>query len=115
MLRYQDYIGKVSFDSDAEIFHGEVINTRDVITFQGKTVDELKQAFTNSVDDYIDFCRLEGVEPERGFSGSLNLRLGADLHKMAFSVAKSQDQSLNTFIISAVKNEINHFQQLPPC
>jgi len=56
MMQYKGYSGKVEYDDEAEIFHGEVIGLRDVITFQGKTVDEIKQAFSDSVDDYLDFC-----------------------------------------------------------
>ena len=57
MIKYRGYIGHVKFDEEAEIFHGEVINTRDVITFQGESVKKLKQAFIDSVEDYLDFCR----------------------------------------------------------
>lgn len=56
MMEYKGYIGHVEFDDDAEIFHCEVINTRDVITFQGKTVEEIKQAFRDSVEDYLEYC-----------------------------------------------------------
>jgi len=56
MMQYKGYSGRVEYDDEAEIFHGEVIGLRDVITFQGTTVDEIKQAFKESVDDYIDFC-----------------------------------------------------------
>ena len=51
MMEYKGYIGHVEFDDNAEIFHGEVINTRDVITFQGKTVKEIKKAFRDSIED----------------------------------------------------------------
>ena len=44
MMEYKGYIGKVEFDDEAGLFHGEVINTRDVITFQGRSVTELKKA-----------------------------------------------------------------------
>ena len=57
MLRYKNYIGQVNFDDEADIFYGEVINTRDVITFQGKSVKELKKAFADSVEDYLVFCK----------------------------------------------------------
>ncbi len=56
MLRYKGYHGNVAFDEEAGLFHGEVVDLRDVITFQGKSVDELQQAFHDSVDDYLDFC-----------------------------------------------------------
>ena len=51
MMEYKGYFSKVDFDDDANIFHGEVINLRDVITFEGENVRELKQAFQDSVDD----------------------------------------------------------------
>jgi predicted HicB family RNase H-like nuclease len=62
-------MGKVEFDDEADILHGEVIGLRDVITFQGRTVDEVKGAFRESVDDYLAFCAKRGEEPEKPFSG----------------------------------------------
>ncbi|MEE9368903.1 MAG: type II toxin-antitoxin system HicB family antitoxin [Pontiella sp.] len=55
-MEYKGYIGKVEFDDDANIFHGEIINLRDVVTFQGESVTELREAFKDSVDDYLEFC-----------------------------------------------------------
>lgn len=56
MIEYKGYIGHVEFDDDANIFHGEVINTRDVITFQGCSTDELRKALHDSVETYLKFC-----------------------------------------------------------
>tara|TARA_R100001143_G_C3361009_1_gene135766 strand:- start:9597 stop:9866 length:270 start_codon:yes stop_codon:yes gene_type:complete len=64
MLEYKGYHGKVEFDEEAGLFHGEVVGLRDVITFQGKSVDELEQVFRDSIDDYLDFCQ-ELIEAER--------------------------------------------------
>ena len=55
-MKYKGYEGSIAYDDEAEIFHGEVINTKDVITFQGKSVKELKKAFKESIDDYLAFC-----------------------------------------------------------
>ncbi len=81
MLIYKGYIGQVEFDDEAELFHGEVINTRDVITFQGSTVKKIKKAFKESIDDYLDFCKERNEDPEKPFSGKFNLRLDPELHK----------------------------------
>jgi predicted HicB family RNase H-like nuclease len=56
MMEYKGYIGEVEIEEEAGILHGEVINVRDVITFEGTTVDEVQRAFRESVDDYLDFC-----------------------------------------------------------
>jgi len=65
MMENKGYLGEVEYDAQAKIFHGDVINTRDVITFQGTTVKEIEKAFKDSVDDYIDWCKEEGAEPEK--------------------------------------------------
>ena len=105
MLKYKDYIGHVEFDDEAGIFHGEVINTRDVITFQGTTVETLKQAFIESVDDYLAFCEERDEEPEKPFSGKFNVRLAPELHRSAYAAAKAANMSLNTWVANAIKHE----------
>lgn len=66
-MRYKGYEGVVEFDNEANIFHGEVINIRDVVTFQGTTVEEIKRAFEESVEDYLAFCKERGEEPDKPF------------------------------------------------
>lgn len=103
MFNYKDYLGHVTFDEEAELFHGEVINTRDVITFQGESVKELKKAFKDSVDDYLAFCAERGEEPDRPFSGKFNLRLAPEVHRMAYVAAKKSRMSLNSWVEKAIK------------
>ncbi len=55
MLKYKGYTGHVEFGDEAGIFHGEVPDVRDVITFQGKDVEEIKKAFRDSIVDYLEF------------------------------------------------------------
>lgn len=69
MMKYKNYVATVEFDDEANVFHGEVANTRDVITFEGETVKALRQAFQDSVDDYLEFCQERGEKPEKPFSG----------------------------------------------
>lgn len=64
-MNYKGYIGQVKYDDENRIFSGSVINTRDVITFQGESVQELENAFHESVDDYLTWCREDGVEFSR--------------------------------------------------
>ena len=69
MLRYKGYTGYVEFDDEADMLHGEILDTRDVVTFQGRTVDEVRKAFRDSVDDYLAFCAERNEQPEKPFSG----------------------------------------------
>jgi len=63
ILQYKGYIGRVEIDKDRGLLWGKAINTRDTITFEGQTLDEVRQAFQESVDDYLEFCKEKGVEP----------------------------------------------------
>ena len=106
MMEYKGYIGIVEFDSEAKLFHGDVVNTRDVITFQGTTVDEIEKAFIDSIEDYIEWCKEEGVEPEKPYSGRFNLRLSPELHREVAITAKKRNISINTFVAQALQNEL---------
>jgi len=106
MMEYKGYIGKVEFDSEAEIFHGEVINIRDVITFEGSSVEELNQAFRDSVDDYLEFCTIRGEEPEKPFSGKFVIRLSPELHREAFIKARLSDKSLNSWVSEVLEKAV---------
>jgi predicted HicB family RNase H-like nuclease len=105
-MDYQGYIGKVEFDDEASIFHGEVINTRDVITFQGKSVAELKKAFRESVDDYLAFCAERGEEPDKPFSGQFVTRVSPDLHRRASVAASIAGKSLNAWVAEQLDSAI---------
>lgn len=98
MMEYKGYIGKVEFDDEAEIFHGEIINTRDVITFQGKSVDELTKAFRESIDDYLAFCNQRGETPDKPFSGQFVTRIPPELHRQVNVAAVLAGKSLNAFV-----------------
>jgi predicted HicB family RNase H-like nuclease len=103
MLTYKGYTGHVEFDAEAGLLHGEVLDTRDVITFQGRSVDELERAFRDSVDDYLDFCASRGEAPDRPFSGRLMLRLPKELHRDVFVRARKEGKSLNQFVVDRLR------------
>jgi predicted HicB family RNase H-like nuclease len=98
MMEYKGYLGKVEYDDEASIFHGEVINVRDVITFQGTCVEELRQAFIASVEDYLEFCAARNEEPEKPFSGKFVLRISPELHRKLYMKAKLEKKSVNSWV-----------------
>lgn len=105
-LIYKGYLGGFTYDGDADIFHGEVLHLRDVITFQGRSIDELKTALAESVEDYLTFCREQGKQPEKPYSGRLNLRLDPDLHRRAASAASQAGQSLNAYLVGCLEHRL---------
>ena len=105
-MNYKGYIGKVSYDDEANIFHGEVINTKDVITFEGVSVEDLKQAFIDSIEDYIDYCEELGESPEKPFSGNLPLRISGELHREIYFKSKSEGLSINAWIKQKLQQQL---------
>lgn len=102
-MKYKGYIGHVEYDDDAKIFHGEVVGLKDVITFQGTSVEELEDAFKDSIDDYLAWCKKRGERPEKAFSGTFNLRIPPDLHAELAIKAKTMGTSLNTYITQTLR------------
>jgi predicted HicB family RNase H-like nuclease len=99
MLEHKGYTGRVEFDDEAGLFHGEVLDTRDVITFQGTSVEEIEGAFRDSIDDYLAFCVERGEEPDKPFSGRLMVRVPGRLHRELHLEARRQRKSLNQLIV----------------
>ncbi|MFO0912069.1 MAG: type II toxin-antitoxin system HicB family antitoxin [Pirellulales bacterium] len=108
MMEYKGYLGKVDFDDDAEIFYGEVVNTRDVVTFQGESVTELTQAFRDSIDDYLAFCNQRGETPDKPFSGRFVTRVSPELHRQAHMTAALAGKSLNAFVTEQLQAAVQH-------
>jgi len=107
MMHYNGYEALVEFDEDADIFHGEVINTRDVITFQGSSAAELKQAFAESVNDYLAFCAERGEEPDKPYSGQFVVRAEPALHKALATAAKRAGVSLNKLVTTTLARAVS--------
>ena len=102
-MKYKGYFGRVEYDEEAEIFFGRVINIDDVITFESESAKEIKQAFQDSVDDYLEFCAELGKEPNKPYSGKFIFRTTPEVHEQIAIAAAKQDKSINTWIEEVVK------------
>ena len=105
-MEFHGYRAAVTFDDDAGIFHGEVIDTLDVITFQGESVMELRQAFADSVDGYLTVCAERGRTPDKPFSGRIPLRVSPALHRAATAAARTEGKSLNAWLAETVERAV---------
>ena len=107
MMEYKGYQGEVEFYSQAGVFHGELINIRDVVTFEGRSVDELEQAFRESVDDYLAFCAARGETPDKPYSGKFIVRVTPELHRKLAVYARAEDKSLNRWVREILEEAIH--------
>jgi predicted HicB family RNase H-like nuclease len=106
MIEYKGYVGVVQYDSALETFHGTVVNTQDVISFYGSSVEELKEEMKNSVEAYLDFCEEQGKAPEKPYSGTMTVRTDPELHRRVAIAAARRRQSMNQFVQDALEKAV---------
>jgi predicted HicB family RNase H-like nuclease len=107
ILTYKGYQGRFEYDSEADIFHGDVLHITDVITFQGRSIDELKKALEESLEDYFELCKEVDKEPQKPFSGRFNVRVAPELHQRAARTAAIEGVSLNTWVNRALEKAVS--------
>lgn len=107
VMTYKGYWAKIEYSDEDECFCGKVEGLKkDLICFEGKTVKELKKDFKNAIDHYLECCRDFNEKPEEQCKGSLNIRLGSELHNKAKIKSQEMNISINEFIKQAVANYI---------
>jgi predicted HicB family RNase H-like nuclease len=98
MLNYKGYTGHLEIDEEAGIIFGRVLDIRDVVTFKGETIAEVKQAFQDSIDDYLEFCQELEQDPDKPFSGKLPFRTTPEHHRKLFLAAAKAGKSINAWM-----------------
>lgn len=102
MIEYKGYLATFEFDPEIESFHGRVVNTRDTISFYGKSVAELKRELACSVESYLAHCAERGKEPEKPFSGSFLVRGSPELHRGVALEAARAGKSMNQWVVEVL-------------
>ena len=96
-INYKGYIARVEYSADDEVFVGRVVGLRDIITFHGETVKELKEQMKEMIEFYLDVCKKKGKKPQKTYSGKVFLRVDPELHAKIAEAAESKGKSINEF------------------
>jgi predicted HicB family RNase H-like nuclease len=104
MIEYKGYASVIGFDPVLRLFSGHVVDLRDEIYFEGDSVKALEASMRRAVDHYLSVCKSRGEEPERPFSGKLNVRLGSNLHRASALAAAAEGESLNNWLVHIVES-----------
>ena len=103
IMKYKGYWAEIKYSDEDECFCGEIEGLKnDIISFEGTTVKELKKDFKDAIDYYLQVCKELGDEPEKQCKGSLNVRLGVELHNQAKMKSIEKHISINELIKEAV-------------
>jgi predicted HicB family RNase H-like nuclease len=98
VISHRGYHAEIRYDPSADAFHGRVLGMRDVISFYGRTPEELRREMEAAVEDYLEWCMADGVKPEKGWTGKLTLRSDADLRRRVMIAAAARGKSVTTWI-----------------
>ena len=103
-MTYKGYTARVEFDDRDSIFVGRILGIRNIISFHGETVSELRTAFERSVADYLLDCEQQGIQPEKPASGKLLLRVPPEVHGRALVAAQASGKSLNQWATEVLQH-----------
>ena len=107
-LSYDGFTANIHYSPADEVFFGKLIGVNDLVTFEGTSVEELKQGMKEAVEDYVETCKALGKSPEKSYKGVFNVRVSSDLHKKIALLASQYDVTLNDFVKSVLQYASSH-------
>lgn len=105
-MSYKGYIGSVEYSEKDQVFFGKVEGINGLVNFEGESVNELTSAFHEAVDDYLAYCKDEGIEPDKSYTGNLNVRLTPTIHRQIALLAKQAGMSINAYIKKTMEEKV---------
>ncbi|MDR2207291.1 MAG: type II toxin-antitoxin system HicB family antitoxin [Flavobacteriaceae bacterium] len=107
-LKYKNFIGSIEYSEPDNILYGKVLGLhRILISYEGQTVDELRQDFIDGIEHYLSVCEEEGIKPQKSYTGAFNVRIPSDMHGRAVLKAQELGINLNAFVKSAIEEKLN--------
>lgn len=110
-IEYKGYKAKVTYSKEDDALVGRVMDVDALIMFAGQSIAEVKAEFHAAIDSYVEECALQGLEPEKPFKGSFNVRVGCEAHRKAAYKAKAWGISLNEFVRVAIEQAVDRHVQ----
>lgn len=102
LLEYKGYYGTVEFSAQDKVLFGKVVGINSLISYEGNSVDSLKDDFESAIDDYLEICAEKGISPEKSYKGSFNVRVSPDIHKKLVIYSAAHGQTLNSSVEEAI-------------
>ena len=104
LLEYKGYYGIVEISVADNVLFGKVIGINSLISYEGDNIQSLKENFEGAIDDYLEMCEENGIDPEKTYRGNFNVRVAPELHKTLALYSASRGQSLNYTVEEAIKH-----------
>jgi len=109
ILKYKNFVATVKYSDEDEAFIGRIEGINSVVSFEGQSVEELRTAFHEAAESYLDFCHRKGIaETQKSYTGRFNVRINSELHRRAALSAKLHGRTLNAFVKEAIEQRLKH-------
>ncbi|MBF0347447.1 MAG: type II toxin-antitoxin system HicB family antitoxin [Magnetococcales bacterium] len=105
-MMHKGYAARIEYSDEDECFVGRVAGIKSIITFHGESVSEVRQAFREAIDFYLETCAARGESPDNPFSGKIMTSIPPELHAQAISMAETLGKSLNQFVAEAIERAV---------
>ncbi|MBQ9609313.1 MAG: type II toxin-antitoxin system HicB family antitoxin [Lachnospiraceae bacterium] len=106
-LEYKGYHTKIQYDADDSVLRGKIEGINDLVDFECSDMKSVEKEFHAAVDDYLDFCKEVGKEPEKEYKGTFNVRISPELHKKLAIISLKNGDSLNASVEKAIKDYVS--------
>ncbi len=106
ILEYKGYHTKVEFDADDLVLRGKIEGINDLVTFECEDIKDAEKEFHDAVDDYLQFCKEVGKQPDKEYKGTFNVRISPKLHKRLAYVAFKNGDTLNATVDKAIREYV---------
>ncbi len=107
VLEYKGYHTKVEFDSEGLVLRGKIEGINDLVNFECEDIKDIEKEFHEAVDDYLEFCKEMGKEPDKEYKGTFNIRINPQLHKKLATVAMKNGDTLNASVEKAIQEYVS--------
>jgi len=94
-MKHRGYAAQIEYSDEDQCFIGHIAGIKDVVGFHGESVSELRAAFEEAVDDYLETCARLNRSPQKPYSGKLMLRIPPEIHAAVAVAADVSGKSIN--------------------
>jgi len=94
-MKHKGYSARIEYSDEDSCFVGHIAGIRDIVGFHGEAVSELRAAFEEAVNDYLETCQKLGKQPQKPYSGKLMLRIPPKVHAAVAQAAEVSGKSIN--------------------
>lgn len=88
-MTYRGYAARIEYSDEDQCLVAHIVG------FHGESVAELRAAFEEAVDDYLETCEKLGRAPQKPYSGKRMLRVPPEVHAAVAAAAEVSGKSIN--------------------